>query len=42
VVVIFAIVGSMVGSELFDFNQGWIYVFGVGIAGGMTLRARQR
>lgn len=42
VVVIFAIIGSMVGSELFDFNQGWIYVFGVGVVGGITLRTRQQ
>jgi O-antigen ligase len=27
-------------SHLFDFTQGWIYVFGVGVAGGMILRGR--
>jgi O-antigen ligase len=26
-------------SHLFDFSQGWLYVFGVGIMGGMVLRA---
>ena len=34
------IVGSMFNSQLFDFTQGWIYVFGVGIAGGIVLRSR--
>ena len=29
-------------SHLFDFHEGWMYVLGVGIAGGMTLAARQR
>jgi O-antigen ligase len=29
---------SALNSHLFDFNEGWIYVLGVGIAGGMTLR----
>ena len=26
---------------LFDFHEGWMYVLGVGVAGGMTLRARR-
>ena len=26
--------------SLFDFTQGWIYVFGVGVAGGTVLRKR--
>jgi O-antigen ligase len=34
------IVGSLVESALFDFTLGWIYVFGVGIAGGMMSRLR--
>jgi O-antigen ligase len=25
---------------LFDFHEGWMYVLGVGVAGGMTLKAR--
>jgi O-antigen ligase len=29
---------SMVNSHLFDFTQGWLYVFGVGVTGGMVLR----
>lgn len=34
------IVGSLVNSHLFDFLQGWIYVFGVGVAGGLALKHR--
>jgi O-antigen ligase len=32
------VVGSLFNSHLFDFAQGWLYVFGVGIAGGIMLR----
>jgi O-antigen ligase len=32
------IVSSLFNSHLFDFTQGWIYVFGVGVLGGMVLR----
>jgi O-antigen ligase len=28
---------SLFNSHLFDFNEGWMYVLGVGIAGGMVL-----
>jgi O-antigen ligase len=38
-VVIQNIFTSLFNSHLFDFVEGWIYVLGVGIAGGMTLRA---
>lgn len=31
---------SLFNSHLFDFHEGWIYVLGVGVAGGMVLRAR--
>jgi O-antigen ligase len=31
---------SLFNSHLFDFQEGWIYVLGVGVAGGMVLRAR--
>jgi O-antigen ligase len=34
-------VGSLFNSHLFDFTQGWLYVFGAGIAGGIGLRKRQ-
>jgi O-antigen ligase len=39
VVVIQSIVGSLFNSHLFDFTQGWTYVVGVGVAGGVALRA---
>ena len=38
-VVTYNIVSSLFNSHLFDFTQGWLYVFGVGITGGMVLRA---
>jgi O-antigen ligase len=34
------IVGSLLESDLFDFTQGWVYVFAVGVAGGMVRRLR--
>ena len=34
------IVGSLFNSHLFDFVQGWVYVLGVGVAGGMVLKRR--
>ncbi len=42
VVVIENIVASLFNSHLFDFTQGWLYVFGVGVAGGLVLRERDR
>jgi hypothetical protein len=42
VVVVQNIVGSLFNSHLFDFNQGWLYVLGVGVAGGAVLRERDR
>jgi len=33
---------SLFNSHLFDFHEGWMYVLGVGVAGGMTLAAKQR
>jgi O-antigen ligase len=39
-VVVQNIVGSLFNSHLFDFAQGWVYVIGVGVAGGMVLKAR--
>ena len=32
------ILASLFNSHLFDFTQGWIYVFGVGVLGGAVLR----
>ena len=40
VVVVQNFVSSLFNSHLFDFVEGWIYVLGVGIAGGISLRAR--
>jgi len=40
VVVTQNIVGSLLNSHLADFTQGWIYVVGVGLAGGMVRRLR--
>ena len=31
------VVSSMLNSHLFDFHEGWMYVLGVGVAGGMKL-----
>jgi O-antigen ligase len=36
-VVVQNVVTSLFNSHLFDFHEGWMYVLGVGIAGGMTL-----
>ena len=40
IVVLQNVVSSLFNSHLFDFSQGWLYVFGVGVAGGMMLRER--
>jgi O-antigen ligase len=32
---------SLFNSHLFDFHEGWMYVLGVGVAGGMVLRQRR-
>lgn len=36
-VVVQNMLSSLFNSHLFDFSEGWLYVFGVGVAGGMTL-----
>lgn len=41
-VVVQNVFSSLFNSHLFDFHEGWMYVLGVGVAGGMTLAARQR
>jgi len=38
-VVTYNVVSSLFNSHLFDFGEGWLYVFGVGLTGGMMLRA---
>lgn len=40
VVVVENIVSSLFHSHLFDFNNGWLYVFGVGVLGGAALCQR--
>jgi O-antigen ligase len=40
-VVVQNIFTSLFNSHLFDFHEGWMYVLGVGVAGGMALRARR-
>ncbi|WP_258769651.1 O-antigen ligase [Bradyrhizobium arachidis] len=40
-VVVQNIFTSLFNSHLFDFHEGWMYVLGVGIAGGMVLGARR-
>lgn len=41
-VVVQNIFTSLFNSHIFDFHEGWMYVLGVGVAGGMILAARQR
>jgi hypothetical protein len=38
IIVVQNFLSSLVNSHLFDFSQGWLYVFGVGILGGTVLR----
>jgi hypothetical protein len=42
IVVVQNFVSSLLNSHLFDFHEGWMYVLGVGIAGGMSLQAAAR
>jgi O-antigen ligase len=42
VVVVENIVSSIAHSHLFDFANGWLYVFGVGVLGGLALRERAK
>jgi len=39
-VVVQNIVSSLLNSHLFDFHEGWMYVLGVGVAGGTALKMR--
>jgi O-antigen ligase len=41
-VVVQNIFTSLFNSHLFDFHEGWMYVLGVGVAGGMVLGAKRR
>ena len=42
VIVVENIVSSAGHSHLFDFANGWLYVFGVGVLGGMVLRRQTK
>jgi hypothetical protein len=42
VIVVDNVVCSTVHSQLFDFNNGWLYVFGVGVLGGAVLQESAR
>jgi O-antigen ligase len=37
IIVVGNIVSSLFNTHLFDFTQGWLYVFGVGVTGGAVL-----
>lgn len=39
-VVVQNMVSSLLNSHLFDFHEGWMYVLGVGVAGGMAMNPR--
>jgi hypothetical protein len=39
-VVVQNIFSSLFNSHIFDFHEGWMYVLGVGVAGGMALKSR--
>ena len=38
-VVVQNIFTSLFNSHMFDFHEGWMYVLGVGVAGGMVLKS---
>jgi O-antigen ligase len=40
-VVVQNVVTSLFNSHLFDFQEGWIYALGVGVAGGMAIGSRR-
>jgi O-antigen ligase len=41
-VVVQNIFTSLFNSHITDFNEGWMYVLGVGVAAGMVLRTSSR
>jgi O-antigen ligase len=41
-VVLQSMIGSLFNSHLADFSQGWLYVIGVGVAGGMVSKSGKR
>jgi hypothetical protein len=40
-VVVQNIFTSLFNSHIFDFNEGWMYVLGVGVAGGLLRQQRR-
>jgi hypothetical protein len=42
IVVVQNVISCLVNSHLFDFQEGWLYVLGVGIAGGLVVRNGRR
>jgi O-antigen ligase len=40
VIVVQNFISSLLNSHLFDFHEGWVYVLGVGVAGGIAARAQ--
>jgi hypothetical protein len=42
IVVVQNIFTSLFNSHLFDFTEGWMYVLGVGVAGGLIKQRRRR
>jgi len=41
VIVVQNFISSLLNSHLFDFHAGWVYVLGVGVAGGMVARVQR-
>ena len=41
VIVVQNFISSLLNSHLFDFHEGWVYVLGVGVAGGVAARAQR-
>jgi hypothetical protein len=41
VIVVQNFISSLLNSHLFDFHEGWVYVLGLGVAGGMVARAQR-
>lgn len=41
-VVVQNVLSSLLNSHLFDFHEGWLYVLGVGVAGGVRARMTER
>jgi O-antigen ligase len=42
IVVVENLFSSLLNSHLFDFHEGWLYILGVGVAGGMSLGTARR